>query len=246
MVATTFASDTPLAITGFVAKYGIAGNWVWWSFAFSGMMTVFFYARLWRRAQVVTDIELAELRYSGRPAAFLRGFRALYFGILMASLVMGWVNLAMSKILSTTLGITKLHAVLACMLITAVYSSLSGLWGVLWTDLFQFVLMMGMVVILSFYSVQAVGGMGALKTKLAAVDMAREATGGGSGSILSFFPDFDSTWMPLTAFFIFVAVNWWASWYPGAEPGGGGYVVQRILFAPKTKNIPCGLPCGLT
>ena len=236
MVATTFASDTPLAVTGLVVKYGIAGNWVWWSFVFSGMMTVFFFARLWRRAEVVTDVELAELRYSGKPAAFLRGFRALYFGILMASLIMGWVNLAMSKILSTTLGITKLHAVLACMLITAVYASLSGLWGVLWTDLFQFVLMMGMVVILSFYSVQAVGGMGALKTKLAEMDVAREAAGGGSGSILSFFPDLGSTWMPLTAFFVFVAVNWWASWYPGAEPGGGGYVAQRIFCAKDEKH----------
>jgi SSS family solute:Na+ symporter len=142
MVATTFAADTPLAVTGFVANNGIAGNWLWWSFVMSGMMTVFFYARLWRRAEVMTDVEFAELRYSGKPAAFLRGFRALYLGLPINCIVLGWVNLAMVKILRATLDVsdTAAMAILAGMLLfTAFYTTLAGLWGVLVTDLFQFV-----------------------------------------------------------------------------------------------------------
>src|SRR6266849_6682754 len=138
MVAATFAADTPLAVTGLVATQGIAGNWLWWSFLFSGMMTVFFFARLWRRAEIITDVELVELRYAGKPAAFLRGFRALYFGILINCIILGWVNLAMEKILGTALNVPKFWAVVICMAITAVYTSISGLWGVLWTDLIQF------------------------------------------------------------------------------------------------------------
>src|SRR6201991_4237541 len=160
MVATTFAADTPLAVTGMVADNGIAGNWLWWSFVMSGMMTVFFYARLWRRAGVMTDIEFAELRYSGKPAAFLRGFRALYLGIPINCIVMGWVNLAMLKILQVTLGLDErgaLVALLAMLLFTAFYTTLAGLWGVLVTDLVQFVLKMGMVVALAYFAVHAVG-----------------------------------------------------------------------------------------
>src|SRR6266478_6126757 len=140
MVATTFAADTPLAVTGFVAKNGIAGNWLWWNFVMSGMMTVFLYARLWRRAGVITDVEFAELRYSGKPAAFLRGFRALYLGILINCIILGWVNLAMLKILQVTLGLDETSAlwVLVAMLaFTAFYTTLAGLWGVLVTDLVQ-------------------------------------------------------------------------------------------------------------
>src|SRR6266487_5803653 len=148
MVATTFAADTPLAVTGFVARNGIAGNWLWWNFVMSGMMTVFLYARLWRRAGVMTDVEFAEIRYGGRPAAFLRGFRALYLGLPINCIVMGWVNLAMVKILIMIFGITKVEALLmvfGIMLITAMISTLSGLWGVLVMDLFQFVLKMGKI-----------------------------------------------------------------------------------------------------
>ena len=217
MVATTFAADTPLAVTGMTVRNGIAGNWLWWCFLLSGMMTVFFFARLWRRAEVVTDIELAELRYSGRPAALLRGFRAVYLGVLMNAIIMGWVNLAMVKILTLTLGLEKLHAVLFCLLFTGIYATISGLWGVLVTDLFQFALMMGMAIALAFYAVDAVGGIAAMKTKLAALDAARAAAGGGQGSILSFLPELDSAWMPLLAFFVYVGVNWWASWYPGGR-----------------------------
>jgi len=235
MVATTFAADTPLAVTGLVARNGIAGNWIWWSMAFSGMLTVFFYARLWRRAGVLTDVEFAEIRYSGAPARFLRGFRAFYLGLPINLVIMGWVNLAMAKILVLVLGVTKLQALaitLGIMLLTASISTLSGLWGVLVTDLFQFVLMMGMVVLLAVYAVASVGGMGSLVGRIAEV----EASGGSSGSMLSFLPEVGSSWMPLLTFFVYIAVNWWASWYPGAEPGGGGFVAQRIFCAKDEKH----------
>src|SRR5438552_16559241 len=165
MVAATFAADTPLAVTGLVATQGIAGNWLWWSLLFSGMMTVFFFARMWRRAEIITDVELVELRYAGKPAAFLRGFRALYFGILMNCLIMGWENLAMEKILSTVLGITQLQAILiifGIIAITSLYTFIFALWGVLWTDLVQFVLKMSMVTVLAYNGVQAFCGMPAM------------------------------------------------------------------------------------
>jgi len=146
MVATTFAADTPLAVTGLVARNGIAGNWIWWSMAFSGMLTVFFYARLWRRAGVLTDVEFAEIRYGGKPATFLRGFRALYLGLPVNLIIMGWVNLAIVKILVLVLGVSKVEALVIAVVImalTASISTISGLWGVLWTDFFQFILKRG-------------------------------------------------------------------------------------------------------
>jgi Na+/proline symporter len=234
MVATTFAADTPLVVTGMVARNGIAGNWLWWNMAASGMLTVFVYARLWRRAGVMTDVEFAELRYAGRPAAFLRGFRALYLGIPINCIVMGWVNLAMLKILQVTLGLDASRALLALLLMlvfTAFYTTIAGLWGVLVTDLVQFVLKMGMVVALAFFAVRAVGGLGMLRTKIAALDAAS-----GAGSRLAFFPSTDSAWMPAITLFVYLAVNWWASWYPGAEPGGGGYVAQRIFSAKDERH----------
>jgi Na+/proline symporter len=235
MVATTFAADTPLAVTGLVARNGIAGNWIWWSMALSGMLTVFFYARLWRRAGVLTDVEFAEIRYSGAPARFLRGFRAFYLGLPINLIIMGWVNLAMVKILVLVLGVSKVQALLiavAIMALTASISTLSGLWGVLVTDLFQFVLKMGMAIVLAVFAVKSLGGMSGLVAGIRAVD----ATRAGSGSLLSFVPDLNSAWMPFLTFFIYVAVNWWASWYPGAEPGGGGFIAQRILCAKDEKN----------
>jgi solute:Na+ symporter, SSS family len=239
MVAATFAADTPLAVTGLVATQGIAGNWLWWSLLFSGMMTVFFFARMWRRAEIITDVELVELRYAGKAAAFLRGFRSLYFGILMNCLIVGWVNLAMEKILGTVLGVTRAQAILiifGIIAVTSFYTFISGLWGVLWTDLIQFVLKMTMVTVLAYYGVRAVGGVHAMMTKLEAIDVARRASEGGSGSILSFVPDLHSAWMPLLTFCVYLGVNWWANWYPGAEPGGGGYVAQRIFCAKDEKN----------
>jgi Na+/proline symporter len=220
MVATTFAADTPLVVTGMVARYGIAGNWLWWNMAASGMLTVFVYARLWRRAGVMTDVEFAELRYSGKPAAFLRGFRALYLGIPINCIVIGWVNLAMLKILQVTLGLDEssaLWVLIGLLVFTAFYTTLAGLWGVLVTDLVQFVLKMGMVIALAFFAVRAVGGLDALKAKVP--------------DRLDFFPSADAPWMPAITLFVYLGVNWWASWYPGAEPGGGGYVAQRIFSA---------------
>ena len=229
MVATTFAADTPLVVTGLVARNGIAGNWLWWNMVASGMLTVFLFSRLWRRSGMTTDIELAELRYSGKPAAFLRGFRALYLGIVMNCIILGWVNLAMVKILMLVLGLSKdqaLWLVIAIIALTSFVSTLSGLWGVLVTDLFQFAIKMTMVIVLGVAAVHAVGGIDAMKAKL-----------GGEGSpFLSFVPDLDSVWMPAVTFCVYIAVNWWATWYPGAEPGGGGYVAQRMFSAKDERN----------
>ena len=225
MVATTFAADTPLAVTGLTVKYGIAGNWLWWCMVMSGMLTVVFYARLWRRAGVMTDAEFAEIRYSGRPAAFLRGFRACYLALAINSIIIGWVTAAMAKIVGMTLGVGKWQATLGLFVLTALYSTLSGLWGVLVTDFFQFVLAMLGCIALAVFALGAVGGMAGLLDTL----HARYP----DGAPLNFIPALDSAWMPALTFFVYLAVNWWASWYPGAEPGGGGYVAQRIL---STKN----------
>ncbi len=230
MVATTFAADTPLAVTGMVARNGIAGNWLWWCFVASGMLTVFFYARLWRRSGVMTDVEFAEIRYAGKPAAFLRGFRALYLGIPINCIILGWVNLAMVKILQLLFGIGKVEAlviVLGLIALTSAISTLSGLWGVLVTDLFQFVIKMSMVIILAVFAVRAVGGIDAMKTKLVA---------SGRGDVLSFVPDVNSAWMPMLTFLVYISLNWWATWYPGAEPGGGGYVAQRMFSAKDERH----------
>ncbi len=239
MVATTFAADTPLAVTGMVAKYGVAGNWLWWNFVASGMLTVFLFARLWRRAGVMTDVEFAELRYAGKPAAFLRGFRALYLGIPINCIILGWVNLAMVKILMLILGVTKIEAigvVLGIIAITSAISVLSGLWGVLVTDMFQFFVKMTMVIVLAVVAVQAVGGIDAMKAKLAVIDHAKGLSSGTAGSALSFVPDLNSAWMPMITFLVYISVNWWATWYPGAEPGGGGYIAQRMFSAKDEKN----------
>jgi SSS family solute:Na+ symporter len=229
MVATTFAADTPLVVTGLVARNGIAGNWLWWNMVASGMLTVFLFSRLWRRSGMTTDIELAELRYSGKPAAFLRGFRAVYLGVVMNCIILGWVNLAMVKILMLVLGLSKdqaLWLVIAIIALTSFISTLSGLWGVLVTDLFQFAIKMTMVIVLAVAAVRAVGGIDVMKMKL-----------GGEGSqFMSFVPDLHSVWMPAVTFFVYIAVNWWATWYPGAEPGGGGYVAQRMFSAKDERN----------
>src|SRR6266581_3659637 len=178
MVATTFAADTPLVVTALVATKGVAGNWLWWNFVMSGMLTVFFFARLWRRAEVMTDVELAELRYGGGPAAFLRGFRAIYLAIPINLIILGWVTRAMIKILTISLGLRDVQiagltvsgevlAVGICFLVTMSYSVAAGMWAVLWTDLVQFVIKMTAVIILAIYAVKAVGGITALRTGVA-------------------------------------------------------------------------------
>ncbi len=238
MVATTFAADTPLAVTEMVARNGVAGNWLWWAMLPSGMLTVFFFARLWRRAEVMTDVEFAELRYSGRPAAFLRGFRAIYLGLGVNLIIMGWVNLGMAKVLSGTLGIGKWQALTFCLGITFLYSILSGLWGVVVTDAVQFVIAMGGSIALAYFGVKAAGGLDALYAALVAAKPAGSTEAFGP-SVVSLLPDGSAAWMlPLMTLAVYLCVNWWASWYPGAEPGGGGYVAQRIF---STRNERHGL-----
>ena len=237
MVATTFAADTPLAVTEMVAQRGVAGNWLWWSMLFSGMLTVFFFARLWRRARVMTDVEFVELRYSGKPAAFLRGFRALYLGLPINLIIMGWVNLGMAKVLSGTLGLAKWQALGLCLGITFIYSILSGFWGVVVTDAVQFVIAMVGSIALAVFAVNAVGGLENLKLRLAGVTPVGSTEPFGVDGALRFFPDGSAAWMlPLLTLVVYLGVNWWASWYPGAEPGGGGYVAQRIFSAKNEKH----------
>src|SRR5579863_3507994 len=244
MVATTFAADTPLVVTGLVYTQGIAGNWLWWAFLLSGMMTVFLFARLWRRSGLLTDVQFAEMRYSGKPAAFLRGFRAVYLGLLMNCLILGWVTKAMTSIVAITLGVSETNALLVCVFFlipfTGLYVALGGLWGVLWTDLFQFALKMAIVIGVAWYAVAATGGMSSLLAKLAAM---RATIGPSAGDPTSFFPDFsrpiasENLWaLPVLAFLVNIGVQWWAFWYPGAEPGGGGYIAQRIFSAKDERN----------
>ncbi len=244
MVATTFAADTPLAVTGLVYTQGVAGNWLWWSFLPSGMMTVFLFARMWRRSGLITDVQFAEFRYSGKPAAFLRGFRAVYLGLLMNCLILGWVTKAMVNIISTSLGVSDAKALAICvfflMPFTGIYVSLGGLWGVLWTDLFQFILKMTIVIGVAWYGVHAAGGMQQMLATLAAK---RAAIGPGASDITAMLPDFSRGWtgealwtLPVITFVVHLAVQWWAFWYPGAEPGGGGYIAQRIFSAKDERN----------
>jgi SSS family solute:Na+ symporter len=233
MVATTFAADTPLAVAGLVARNGVAGNWIWWNGAFGGMLTVFFFARLWRRAGILTDVEFAELRYTGRPAALLRGFRALYLGIPINCVIMGWVNLAMAKILSVTMGYDRLTAVLLSLAITGFYSALSGLWGVVVTDFFQFLFAMSGTIALAYFALRLpqIGGLSGLRDQLPPETfeflprIADSAIDTGASLAL-----------PAAAFFAYVGVQWWASWYPGQEPGGGGYVAQRMMSAKDERH----------
>jgi Na+/proline symporter len=233
MVATTFAADTPLAVAGLVARNGIAGNWIWWSAAFGSMLTVFFFARLWRRAGILTDVEFAELRYSGRPAAILRGFRALYLGLPINCVIMGWVNLAMAKILAITLGWDELTAVFISLAVTGIYSALSGLWGVVITDFFQFILAMSGTIALAWYALQLpqIGGLSGLVA---------QAPAGSLDFVPPLWGDAATTAaviaLPAASFLTYVTVQWWASWYPGQEPGGGGYVAQRMMSAKDERH----------
>ncbi len=271
MVATTFAADTPLFVTGVVAKQGISGNWIWWSQCLSGMMTVFFFARYWRRAGILTDVEFVELRYEGKAAAFLRGFRSIYLGGLMNCLILGWVIKAMISITTVllgdaiaqgrvlsiglgghtffqyTLGEPAHTGLLICVLLlvpfTGIYTFIGGLWGVLVTDLFQFILKMTMIVVLAWVAVSKIGGMTLLKLQLSHVNDTVRATGQPTSDVTAFFPNFHQGWtsdaiwtLPVITFVLYLGVQWWASWYPGAEPGGGGYVAQRMFSAKDEKN----------
>ncbi|MBP9005426.1 MAG: Na+:solute symporter, partial [Candidatus Marinimicrobia bacterium] len=236
MVATTFAADTPLAVTELVAKNGIAGNWLWWNLAIGAMLTVFFFARLWRRAGIMTDVEFTEMRYSGKTAAALRGFRALYLGIFMNTIVMGWVHKAMEKIFHVTIpGIDPFLLVAIVAGIVAIYASASGLLGTARTDSFQFVFAMTGCIILAVIVIRLpeVGGAVKMKAQLApqVLDffpkVGRINGEGITGGVLS---------LSLGAFIAHIGLQWWSSWYPGAEPGGGGYIAQRMMSAKNEKH----------
>ncbi len=239
MVATTFAADTPLAVQGLIAEHGLAGNWFWWAFALGGMVTVFLYARLWRRAEVLTDVELVELRYGGWPAAFLRGFRSFYVAVLVNSIIIGWVTGAMLRVLKHTVfsgtvagsGAGDWWLILAMLGVVAVYATLSGLWGVVATDFIQFIMAMVGFILLAVIAVGHLGGVDAMQAQVA-------ANFGGGEQAFRFLPDFTAAdpWMPLNIFLIMLFIQWWASWYPGAEPGGGGYIVQRMASAKDERH----------
>ena len=226
MVATTFSADTPNLVTDFVRTGGVAANWGWWAFLLTGMLTVFVYARLWRRSGITTDLEFYELRYSGPQARFLRAFRALYLGVFFNVIIMASVLLAGIKIAGILLGLSAIQTVLLVSVITVLYSSLGGLRGVILTDFFQFIIaMIGMIwACIYIVKLPEIGGLSAL---LSHPDVA---------SHKNFLPDFSQWDTVLPLFIIPIAVQWWSVWYPGAEPGGGGYIAQRMLSAKNEKN----------
>jgi SSS family solute:Na+ symporter len=221
MVATTFSTDTPNLVTDLVRTGGVSQNWMWWAFLITGMCTVFFYAKLWRRSGVLTDMGFYELRYSGRPAAFLRGFRAVYLGVFFNMMIMATVTLAAIKIAGVLLGVDKYTTVLVAGTVTVIYSATSGLWGVVVTDFLLFAIAMVGAFAAAYYALAhpAVGGLAGL---LAHPEVTQK---------LSLLPDFGDWHTALAVFIIPIAVQWWSTWYPGAEPGGGGYIAQRMLAA---------------
>lgn len=243
MVATTFAADTPLAVVGLTVQYGLAGNWVWWSFALGGMVTVFVYSRLWRRSGVMTDVELIEMRYSGKPAAILRGSRAIYVALIVNPIIIGWVTSAMFKVLDQTilynvgasaaetaifgeaaLTIRPWLIIFGTLVLVAIYGMMSGMWGVAVTDAVQFCLAMFGCIALAYLAIDHFGGAAEMEAKVI------ENFGSDGTAAFDLVPDFtgDNAWLPLHVFLLLLLVQWWATWYPGAEPGGGGYVVQRM------------------
>ena len=270
MVATTFAADTPLLVCGLVARQGIAGNWIWWGSCVGGMLTVFFFARYWRRAEILTDVQLVEIRYGGKPAAFLRGFKAIYLGLFMNCFILGWVTQAMVNIITVllgpaiaegrvvqmTLGSHVFHyalgdprntALLICVFVlipfTGLYTFIGGLWGVLVTDLFQFALKMTMIIVLAWVAVAKIGGMQALQLHLQVIQNNARQSGLQVSDPTAFLPDFhlglttNALWtLPVLTFIVYLGMQWWLAWYPGAEPGGGGYVAQRMFSAKDEKN----------
>ena len=226
MVATTFSADTPNLVTNIVRENGVSGNWQWWAFLLTGMMTVFFYAKLWRRSKVLTDLEFYELRYSGKPAKFLRAFRAIYLGVFFNVMIMASVCLAGIKIGGILLNLSPFECVFYSSVITVFYSSLGGLRSVVITDLIQFVLAMVGSIWACIYilNLNDIGGLQSLINNPLVIDK------------LAFFPELSDKETFLTILIIPIAVQWWAVWYPGAEPGGGGYIAQRMLSAKDEKN----------
>jgi Na+/proline symporter len=227
MVACTFSADTPNLVTGMVREAGVGKNWAWWAFLITGMVTVFIYARLWRRSNVMTDLEFYEIRYGGKAASFLRGFRAVYLGVFFNTLIMGSVTLAAIKIGDVMFGVKPWITVVSASTIVVIYAGLGGLRGVVWADFFQYGIAMfgavlAAVVALRQPEVEAVGGFQGILTEL--------------GSKADFFPDLTNPSFYVPLLIIPLAVQWWSVWYPGAEPGGGGYIAQRMLSAKDEKN----------
>jgi SSS family solute:Na+ symporter len=224
MVATTFSTDTPNLVTNLVREKGVANNWAWWSFLLTGMMTVFFYARLWRRSNVLTDLEFYEIRYSGKASTFVRGFRAVYLGLFFNCVIMASVNLAAAKIANVMLGWPMWQTLLICAVLNVAFAATSGLWGVLVTDFIQFGIAMAGAFAAAYYSLQQpeVGGLVGLFAKL-------------PPQTLHLLPDFNDWGLTLSVLIIPLTVQWWSVWYPGAEPGGGSYIAQRML-ASKSEN----------
>jgi SSS family solute:Na+ symporter len=233
MVATTFSSDTPNLVTDIVRRNGVAGNWVWWAFVLTGVSTVFFYARLWRRSGVMTDLEFYQIRYSGKAATVVRGFRAVYLGLLFNCMIMATVNLAACKIAGVLFGFERWQTLAFVGILNVVFATHSGLWGVLVIDMVQFFIKMTAVIAAAYFAVTLpqVGGLSGLITKLS-------ATPGPNGiNYLNILPNFTSNWDIAVAVFIMpIAVQWWAVWYPGAEPGGGSYIAQRMLASKSERD----------
>ena len=225
MVATTFSTDTPNLVTNLVREHGVANNWVWWAFLLTGMSTVFFYARMWRRSGVLTDLEFYEIRYSGKPAAMVRAFRAVYLGLFFNIVIMSTVNLAAAKIANVLLGWPMWQTLGACAIINVAFASIAGLWGVLITDVFQFVIAMTASVAAAYYALAQpqVGGLHGLITQI-------------PPSTLQLLPDFNDWSLTLSVLILPLTVSWWSVWYPGSEPGGGSYIAQRILAAKSEKD----------
>src|SRR4249920_2818774 len=233
MVATTFSSDTPNLVANFVRTQGVAGNWQWWAFTLTGVSTVFFFARLWRRSGVLTDLEFYELRYSGKAAGAVRGFRAVYLGLFFNCIIMATVNLAACKIAAILFGLPRWETLLAVGLLNVIFATHSGLWGVLVIDMIQFFIKMSAVIAAAYFAVNLpqVGGLSGLVDKLS------HMKGPGGLNYLNLLPDFTNNWdLAVAVFIIPITVQWWATWYPGAEPGGGSYIAQRMLASKSEKD----------
>ncbi len=233
MVATTFSSDTPNLVTDIVRRQGVAGNWCWWAFALTGIATVFFYAQLWRRSGAMTDLEFYEMRYSGKAASLVRGFRAVYLGFFFNCIIMASVNLAACKIAAILFGLPQWQTLVFVGLLNVIFATHSGLWGVLVIDTIQIFIMMTAVIGAAYFAVQLpeVGGLAGMVDKLSAI------TGPNGVNYLNILPDFRNNWdLAFTVFIMPIAVQWWAVWYPGAEPGGGSYIAQRMLSSKSEKD----------
>ena len=254
MVATTFSSDTPNWVTQQVRQYGVAGNWQWWAFVLTGVATVFFFARLWRRSGVMTDLEFYELRYSGKAASLVRGFRAVYLGLFFNCFIMGMVTLAACKIANILFGLPPWQTILICGVLNVIFAAHSGLWGVLVIDMIQFFIKMTAVIAAAYFGLKEVarrtgvgesafaglqklvGTLGSQQVILHNGVPIMSGIDGHGQPVLDILPNFSMSDLALMIFIVPIAIGWWANWYPGAEPGGGSYIAQRMLASKSEKD----------